>query len=440
MNRLMLPLLASAVIGALAALPAQAQTPLTSQVASRSIEVPKDKSVTFRLDREVGELVIAQPGIAEIVAQTSQSFYVRGKTVGATNILVYDPSKRLIDVIDVRVGPDLGALRDDLAQSLPGETITVSRLADGVMLSGEVSTTAVAQRAAMLAERYAPKSASSIIKVRDSEQILLEVRIIEAGKSAMQDIGLGLNVNGPGFKFKSGSGLIGASPAQGGMTAAGTFGTYSVDASLDALEQKGVIHMLARPNLVAVSGQEASFLAGGEFPFPVPTGQNQVTIEFKPFGVTLKFKPEVLDNGLIRLKVEPEVSELDTRNSLRINGFDVPSLLVRKASTTVELHDGDSMAMAGLFQSNYANTARQLPGLGNLPVIGALFRSTQFQRQESELVIIVTPRRADVHAPLPNPLEATAEPTGIDLLMQRVVPGPSATPPLKLAAGNGVAK
>ncbi|MGH6996916.1 MAG: type II and III secretion system protein family protein, partial [Phenylobacterium sp.] len=167
-----------------------------------------------------------------------------------------------------------------------------------------------------------------------------------------------------------------------------------IDLMLQALEEKGVVRTLARPNLVALSGQKASFLAGGEFPFPVPNGRDTVSIDFREFGVKLDFEPVVQDNGLIRLLVAPEVSALDTRVNLRLNGMEVPSLTVRRAATTVELKSGESFAVAGLFQQDYANAIRQLPGIGQVPVIGSLFRSARWKRQESELVIIVTPRLA----------------------------------------------
>jgi pilus assembly protein CpaC len=387
--------------------------------------VPKDKSAAFRLDRPVGELVVAQPSIAEIVAKTDRSFYIRGKANGATNILVYDPSHNLIEVIDVRVGADSAALEADIASTLPGEAIRVTHLADGVHLSGEASTNSVAARAVQLAERYAPKGVTSAISVRESQQVILEVRIIEASRSALQDFGVDLSVIGRDFAFVTGTrGLLG--PTAPSLVAGGSrmVGNANVDVTLRALEEQGLIRTLARPNLVALSGEEAEFLAGGEFPYPIPVDQNEVAIEFKPFGVALKFTPLILPSGAIRVKVAPEVSQLDVRQQIRINGIDLPSLTVRRATTTVELDEGASFAIAGLFQEDYINTVRETPGLANLPVLGALFKSQRWRRQETELLIVVTPRIADKASPPPQMAQVAPDPGGIDMLFERLAAQP----------------
>ena len=191
-----------------------------------------------------------------------------------------------------------------------------------------------------------------------------------------------------------------------------------------ALEEKGVIRTLARPNLAAISGEEASFLAGGEFPYPVPSGRDAVTVEFRPFGVNLKFTPTVQDSGLIRLKVAPEVSALDPTNAVRIGDYELPALTVRRASTTIELRDGESFAIAGLFQQDYVNAVRQLPWLGDIPIIGTLFRSGRWRRAETELLILVTPRlttAADSRALAPNPMMTGDEPSAIDVIFEGLV-------------------
>jgi pilus assembly protein CpaC len=400
---------------------ALAQGVLTDNAPNRAVTVAKDKSQAFRLFAPAGEIVVAQPEMIQIVATTDRSFYIRGKSVGETNILVYDRARRLSEVIDVRVGFDTDAIEADLKEALPEEKIQARNVAGGVMLVGDVSTTAAAARAVGVAERYAPKAVSSHLTVRASQQVVLEVRILEAGRSALQDIGFSATIqNNSGFVFATQPGLIGASAPQGVLQVSTNIGTTRIDAMVQALEQKGIVRTLAKPNLVALSGEEASFLAGGEFPFPVPSGLDQVTIEFKPFGVTLKFTPVVQDNGLIRLKVNPEVSSLDARQALRINGFDVPSLTVRRANTVLELRDGESFAIAGLFQQDYANSMRQIPGIGSVPVLGALFRSSNFKKQESELVIIVTPRLSTAGGPTPayaDPLASGQEPSAIDLIL-----------------------
>lgn len=415
-------LLTCALAGALAlaaAQPALADAFVSEASRSRVISVPKDKSLSFRLDAPAEKIVVAQPETAQIVATTDRSFYVRGRNVGATNLLIYGKGGYLMEVVDVRVGYDAEALQEDLAAALPGEPIKVRNLGEGLLLTGEVSTTSVAARAKTLADKFAPESVTSGLTVRASQQVMLEVRVLEASRSALQDIGFDITAGNSSFGFASGQGLIGLTPAQGVLRLTGGIGNTPIDVTLRALEEKGIIRTLAKPNLVALSGEKASFLAGGEFPFPVPSGRDMVSIEFRPFGVKLDFEPNVQDNGLIKLNVQPEVSALDPRTALRINGIDIPSLIVRRAGTTVELRGGESFAIAGLFQQDYANAVRQLPGMGNIPVLGTLFRSSRWKRQETELVIVITPRlatAADLAGPKPDPL-ANPAPSAIDLIL-----------------------
>ncbi|CAN1559417.1 CpaC Flp pilus assembly protein, secretin CpaC [Caulobacteraceae bacterium] len=410
---------------------------------SRVITVPRDKSVAFRLMGSAGEIVVAQPEVAEIVANTDRSVYVRGKTLGTTNILIYDAAHRLIEVIDVRVAQDLESLRADFAAALPGEPIRILPMANGILLSGEVSTSSVALRARAIAERYAPAAVTSDLTVQSAQQVMLEVRVIEASRSALKDFGVNIDVaNNSGIVFGSGTGLVGLNAPQGTLTVSTNVGPTTIEATLRALEEKGVIRTLARPNLAAISGEEATFLAGGEFPYPVPTGQGDITIAFKPFGVTLKFTPIVQDGGLIRLKVAPEVSQLDTRQSLRLSGIEVPSLLVRRAGTTIELKDGETFAIAGLFQQDYANTVSQIPWAGDIPVLGSLFRSSRWKKQETELLILVTPRlvtASESRALSPDPFRGSVEPSAIDVILNGLAldrPMAPAEPSYSDAAGS----
>jgi pilus assembly protein CpaC len=401
---------------------------------SRSIVVAKDKSTAFRLSGSAGQIVVAQPDIAEIVANTDRSIYIRGKTLGATNILVYDNAKRLVEVIDVKVGHDLTGIQADMTAALPGEPIKVSNLAGGLMLTGQVSTSSVAARAKTIAERYAPGGVSSALTVEAAQQVMLEVRILEASRDSLKDFGINLAVaNNSGVVFGSGLGLIGNNPAQGTLALSTNVGPTTIDVTLRALEEKGVIRTLARPNLAAISGEEATFLAGGEFPSPVPAGVGEVTIEFKPFGVNLKFTPTVQDSGLIRLKVAPEVSALDPTTALKIGAYELPALTVRRASTTIELRDGESFAIAGMFQQDYVNAVRQLPWLGDIPVLGTLFKSGRWKRSETELLILVTPRlttAAQSRSLTPNPMIAGTEPTAIDVIFQGLVMDKPMTEPV----------
>jgi pilus assembly protein CpaC len=389
---------AALLTAGLAASPAYADAMAAEQAPSRVISVPKDKSLSFRLDEPATKIVVAQPDIAEVVATTDRSFYVRGIGVGSTNLLVYGPGGRLLQVIDVRVGYDAKALQSDLSIAFPNEDVHVQTLGEGVLLTGTVSTDSVATRAKTLADKFAPEGgATSALLVRASQEVVLEVRVMEATRSALQDVGFSGTITSGNLSMNYGSGLIGNVPANGTVRFATHAGGNGIDLQLQALEEKGIVRTLARPNLVAVSGGKASFLAGGEFPYPVPqnavVGGNSSTIgiDFRPYGVKLNFQPIVQDNGLIRLAVNPEVSQLDQVNGIKIGGVQVPGLITRKADTTVEIRDGDSLAIGGLFLHDYSNDIRQYPGLGSIPVLGALFRSSRWKRDETELIIIVTP-------------------------------------------------
>ena len=410
--------LAAAALAAAAPGVGSAQIASTQPTVAQTLTVAKDKSVAFRLEYPVGEIVVAQPDVLQLVATTDQSFYVRGKALGATNLLIYDKQHRLAQVIDVRVGYDLDSLQADLATALPNEHITAINFAGGILLRGQASSLRVEQRAEEIAERYAPKSVSSQVKVKAADQVRVEVRIIEAQRNSLKDLGIHLNASNNNFNVATGSsGVISNNAPQGVFQVAGTWHGVSIDATLSALEQKGLVRTLAKPDLIAMSGQEASFLAGGEFPYPVPNGPQTVTIEFKPFGVRLNVTPVIEDNGQIRLKIAPEVSALDTRDEISFQGITMPSLTTRKAETTVELADGQSFAIAGLFQQDYQNSINQVPFASDIPVLGALFRSSDWQRNETELVIIVTPiltHPADSLDQIPTPVDSKKEAGVVD--------------------------
>jgi pilus assembly protein CpaC len=394
---------------------ANAQVASTQAAVAQTLVVAKDKSVAFRLQYPVGEIVVASPDVLQLVATTDQSFYVRGKSLGSTNLLVYDKQHRLIQVIDVHVGYDTEALDSDLALALPADHITAVNFAGGLLLRGEAASLNDAVRAQAIAERYAPKAVSSELKVHALGQVMVEVRVIEVDRTALKELGVNLNAaNNSHFKLASGTGALpdGSTP-QGVLTLSGSIHGVGISATLQALETKGLVKTLAKPDLIAKSGEEASFLAGGEFPYPVPNGPQEVSIVFKPFGVKLDVTPTIEDNGQIQLKVAPEVSALDVHNELNIDGFTMPSLTTRRANTTVELADGQSFAIAGLFQQDYSNAVNQIPWASDIPVLGALFRSTSWKRDESELLIIVTPHiiaPSDKLEDISTPFDAKAEP------------------------------
>lgn len=433
---------APAVVAPLGA--AQAQTMVSEPVMRRTVHVPRDKSLSFRLPQAASKIVIAQPEIAKVTATSNSSFYVQGIDFGSTNMLVYGPGGRLQEVIDVRVGFDGEGLQQDLAAAFPNEPLAVRNLGEVLMLGGEVSTTGVQAGAEKIAEKYAPDAVISRITVRNSEQVVLEVRILEASRSAMQDMGINLSVANGSFQVLSGSGLItGVTPPASIVSLFGGSGDSTrIDSQIQALEEKGVVRTLAKPNLVAISGEKASFLAGGEFPFPVPT-RDGIVIEFRPYGVKLNFVPKVQDNGWVRLEVAPEVSQLDPNNALTIGGITIPALSVRRASTTLELRPGDSFAMAGLFQHDYQNNTSQTPWLGDVPILGALFRSARFKRSESELLILVTPRIATAADRNVTPIESLPgrEPSKTDLFLMgkshdRPLPRDKGTAPIAAAVAT----
>ena len=419
-------LAAAMACSALAYAPAHAAVPMASEpVMNRRITVPKDKTLAFRLNQPASKIVVAQTDIAQVVATSDRSFYVRGKNIGATNVLVYGPGGQLAEVIDINVAYDAGDMQDALATAFPNEHIRVANAGQGLLLLGQVADTGVAARAEKIAEKYAAGFVTNNLTVRASQEVILEVRVLEASRLALRDMGVTLDIHNGSFQLLTGRGLIGSDSPAGVLSLTGRTGGTTVDATLAALENKGLVHTLARPNLVAISGEKASFLAGGEFPYPVPqsasNGTVNIIIEFRQYGVKLDFRPVVQDNGLIRLEVAPEVSQLDPTNVIRLAGFSVPGLITRKTNTTVELRNGASLAIGGLFQRNYQNTVSQVPGLGQIPVLSALFRSSRWQNNETELVIIVTPRLAGpmdfTRAEAPQTVMG-AEPRPEDLLVR----------------------
>jgi pilus assembly protein CpaC len=376
---------------------AQAQTLVSEPALRRTIHVPRDKSLSFRLSQPASKIVVAQPDIAKVTGTSDSTFYVQGIDFGATDLLVYGKGGQLAEVIDVRVGYDADGLQQDLAAIFPGEKIRVRAVGDRILLEGEVSNAGVIKEALEIAQQYAEATAVTSNLKAHATQVILQVRVLETTRSHSQDLGASANIRGTfqdrPFSFISGSGLIGNDPPNGILSLQGRLGNTLIDAQLQALEAKGQVRTLARPNLVALSGEKATFLAGGEFPYPVPNNRtsDQVTIEFKTYGVKLDFVPEMLADGRIRLAVAPEVSQLDPGNSLRLGSFTIPALTTRRANTVVELKPGESLAVGGLLENDYLNSIKQFPVLGEIPVLSALFRSSRWKRNDSELIILVTP-------------------------------------------------
>jgi len=411
------------------ATPASAKSWVDNDSAKKRVaaKVVKDDMVLMRTEAAFKEVRVANAEIADVVVLTDKSFQVLGKTSGKTNVMLYDAQKRLVDIVDVTVGFDVAGLKKSLFETFPNDKIEVRNMAGGVYLSGDVSTDSVARQAEKIAEAYAPKRVTNGLSIRDSHQVMLEVRFVEATRNAVKELGIGLLTQRAGdFAFQSGSAL--ANPVLSGVIQ-GSFGRTTLDASIEALEEKGIIRTLAEPNLVSMSGETASFLAGGEFPIPVPADDGQIGIEFRQFGVGLAFTPTVLDDGIINLKVAPEVSQLDNANAIRINGTEVPALRVRRANTTIELRNSQSFAIAGLLQSENSNRKSQTPWIGDVPVLGSLFRSSRYQKAETELVIIVTPRlvqpASDI-SELASPLDRLSVPGDMESFIGGTLEGPVA--------------
>jgi pilus assembly protein CpaC len=390
---------------------AQGRVQIGPQDGARAGEmsVPVGKSQVLRLDRAYTDLSVGDPKIADIVPITDRSIYVLGKKIGTTNLTIYGANKQIVAVVDLAVTSDVGGLKSQLHELMPSERIEVRAVNDSIILSGDITSPQNAHRAAALAERYAPEHVINQMRLLGAQQVMLQVKVAEIKRQFTEQLGLKPSFNiGPTasrnrFTFNTLDPVDITRFAVGSLGLGGAFASLNV--LFDALERKGIVKTLAEPNLIALSGDTASFLAGGEFPVPVSQNSNAgvpvITVAFKQFGVSLAFTPTVLEDGLINLVVAPEVSQLDATNGVTLNGFFIPGITTRRATTTVELRDGQGFAIAGLLQNDITNAVRQLPGLGQVPVLGALFRDTAFQRNETELVIIVMPR-------LVKPAPATA--------------------------------
>ena len=390
--------------------------------AAASLDVPMNRAVVVESDVPFAELSIANPGIADISSLSDRTIYVLGKSPGLTTLTLLDDSGRLITNVDVRVAADVTEFKERLRQILPGEKIEVRTANDGIVLSGTVSSSQRLQRALDLAERYAPERVSNLMTVGGVHQVMLKVRFAEMQRSVSKSLSSSWGFNGgTSTGLNGGTGtlnnqtsltnaLAGNIPVTNTNTGAVLFGfnvgSVQVGLLIEALEQKGVVRTLAEPNLTALSGQEAKFLAGGEYPVPVAQDNQTITVEFKPFGIELNFIPRVIDKDIINLELTAAVSAIDTSNGININGFQIDAFSRRETSTTVEMRDGESFAIAGLIEDEFLDNADQMPWLGDVPVLGALFRSASYQRSQTELVIIIT-----AHLVTPTRGEALALPT-----------------------------
>lgn len=383
-----------------------------------------NRAVVVESEVPFAELSIANPSIADISSLSDRTIYVLGKTPGTTTLTILDGNGQLITNVDVRVAPDLTEFKERLRQILPDEKIEVRTANDGIVLSGTVSSTIRMQRALDLATRYAPERVSNLMTVGGVQQVMLKVRFAEMQRSVSKSLQASLATGGSvldgdlGLELGTGNAaplaavdsvsdkLASGASSQGAILFGFNAGGLEVGILLEALEAKGVVRTLAEPNLTSLSGQEATFLAGGEYPVPVSQEDGAITVEFKPFGVELNFIPRVLDDDLINLELEAAVSSIDPSSGVDIGAIRIDGFSRRETTTTVELRDGESFAIAGLLQDDFRDLNSQVPWLGDIPILGALFRSAEYQREQSELVIIITP-----HLVTPTRGEALALPT-----------------------------
>jgi pilus assembly protein CpaC len=419
--------------------PPSMENPLRSPIrlhnAARAGElmVPLNKSQVIEVDRSFAEVSIGNPEIADVTPLTRDSVYVFGKRLGTTSLTITDSNGGLIAVVDVVVSYDIEGLKAQMFQLLPGESIEVRPASDGLVLSGRLSNAMRMQRALALAERYAPGKITNLMEVTGSQQVMLAVRFAEVSREVIKQLGANTDL-----LFQNGdvavTGSFGNGPlidpmSFGAAGLAAQVGDVTLNTVLDALEQKGVVRTLAEPNLIALSGDTASFLAGGEFPIPVGQDSNDtgvdITIEFKPFGVSLSFTPTVIGDQLINLELFTEVSDIDRDTSIRLDRLLIPGLTTRRARTTVELGNGQSFAIAGLLRDDFEDTVRKFPLLGDVPVLGQLFRSNGYQLDQTELVVVVTPYLVQPASPtaLITPADLFQAPSDAELFLQGKVDG-----------------
>ncbi|MFZ5708321.1 MAG: type II and III secretion system protein family protein [Pseudomonadota bacterium] len=382
---------------------------------SSALSVPMNRAVVVESEQPFAELSIANPGIADISTLSDRSIYVLGKAPGRTTLTLLGPDGKLITNVEVQVSPDIAEFKERLQQILPGEKVEVRTANDGIVLSGVVSSTAKMDRALELAQRYAPDRVSNLLSVGGTQQVMLKVRFAEMNRSVRKNLSTSLGISGTlfggdvGFSgatntYQEGtnfSRLFDGDPTTNPVSSrerVGAFafgfgsGALEFNVLLEALESKGLVRTLAEPNLTALSGQEAKFLAGGEYPIPVTGDNGSITVQYKPFGVELAFTPRVVDEDIINIAINAAVSGIDSTITVQgTGGFAVNAFRRREAETTVEMRDGESFAIAGLLQDDFTDLNGQVPWLGDIPVLGALFRSADYRRNQSELVIIVTP-------------------------------------------------
>lgn len=390
------------VVAAGLAAPAAA---VVADAAGTPVAVEVGKGRLLRLDRPAASLFVADPAVADVEVRSPTLVYLFGRAPGATSLFALDRANRPILALDVAVRFDEAAIAAALREAIPDGRFEPRTAGDSLLLGGRVATAAEADDAVRIATRFVPHGDRTRVlnrlAVETPTQVALKVRIVEVSREIAQALGFNWDAAGTvgdvTFGIATGNpvrGLSGLATRGGGADSIfGVFNGSNVDVTgiIDVLDREGLIRVLAEPNLTALSGVPASFLAGGEFPIPVPQEGNVTTIEYRRFGVSLGFVATITDGGRIHLKVAPEVSQLSPTGAVRFNDIEIPALTVRRVETAVDLASGQSFAIAGLLQSIDRQDLKKFAGLGDIPVIGQLLRSRRFEREETELVVIVTP-------------------------------------------------
>lgn len=383
------------------------------QAIARRLDLSIGRSVIVDLPRDAKEVFVANPKVANAVVRSTRKLFLVGIENGATSIFVFDGNGNQIAALEVSVGRDLNVLRQTLQNAMPNAQIELKPAGDSILLTGSVASAADAQQATDIANAFVGTSGGvfgstkgsvlNSLSIKGKEQVMLRVTVAEVSRSVLKQLGVNTGGAWSAFSFNNTNPFSIASQALASGNTLNTGlsrGSFNISSTLQAFERAGVSRVLAEPTLTAISGESAQFTAGGEIPIPKTqdcSGSGafrscQISVEFKPFGIQLSFTPLVLAENRISLRVQTEVTELDTENQLSLGaGLNVPSTKVRKSNTTVELPSGASMMTAGLIQQFSGQAINGIPGLQNLPVLGALFRSRDYQRRETELMILVTP-------------------------------------------------
>jgi pilus assembly protein CpaC len=407
----------------------------------QKVQLVVGKSMVLRSPVPVKRISVAAPEIADFVLLSRREIYITGKAAGSTNLTLWQNGS-VSAVYDVEVIYDISRFKQQVHQLLPDEKeLAIVGSHDSITLSGKVSNAASLANLMALARAYAPEGKiNNLVTVGGVHQVMLEVRVAEMDRSTTKRLGINFNYLENG---RFGASLLGGLSSFASTASSSDISFFPGPSSavnalfrfqhndatwtglIDALKQDGLVKILAEPNLIAMSGQQAEFLAGGEFPIPVPQDDGSITIDYKRFGVGLTFKPTVLDSRKISVQVEPEVSELDFSTAVQFSGFVVPGLTTRRASTTIELGDGQSFAIAGLLKETVRDAVQKFPLLGDIPVLGMLFRSKSFQKNETELVIVVTPRLVKPvdGSQLPLPTDNYIEPNDAEFYLMGYMEG-----------------